>query len=127
MSKTEKTAPGKKVGRPSTGKKAYCIRMTPTTNAALLKAAKVAGYSQLGDWLDSLPVARAAMNARISVMSAAERASAFRIGCENATKSLSIPYEVIDQVIDHDPRVGKSGMEAFRRIKERYASMVQLA
>ena len=114
----------KKVGRPKSGRKAHCIRMKPTTNAALVRAAKAAGYDRLGDWLDTLPLVGAPQDVTdFGDMSPDELAQAFRIACNDAVKSLSALYEVID----HAPTVGQRGLAAFLKVNKQYHQLAPLA
>ena len=103
----------RKVGRPKTGKKGFCIRMTPKAKAALTRAARAAGYARLGDWLEILAMADAAEDALdLDGMSAAERANTFRNACNRAAGALS----TVCEVLDYEPAVGKGGLEAFRHL-----------
>lgn len=114
----------RKVGRPKSGKKAHCIRMKPATNGELVRAAKAAGYDRVGDWLDTLPRIGAAPDLKdFGNMSSLGLAVTFRIACNEAVKSLSVLYEVID----HEPDLGQSGLVAFRKVSKQYQQMVSLA
>jgi hypothetical protein len=42
----------RKVGRPASGNKGFCIRMQAATYKDLCRAAETDGYKRLGDWLD---------------------------------------------------------------------------
>jgi hypothetical protein len=44
----------RKVGRPPSGKKQYCIRMRQGTYVRLLQQAKRAGFPHVGDFIDEL-------------------------------------------------------------------------
>lgn len=113
----------RRVGRPRSGKHQYCIRMTPKANAALTQAARAAGYTRLGDWLETLAQADVAGAFNLDGMSSVELANAFHVACNRAATALSTVLEVLD----YAPVAGKDGLKALGAVKERYQSMMRLA
>jgi len=117
-------ASNRKVGRPKSGKEQFCIRMAPKAKAALTRTARAAGYTRLGDWLETLAQADVAAGALdLDGMSSVELANSFRVACNRAATALSTVLEVLD----YAPVVGKDGLKAFRSLKDRYQRIMRLA
>ena len=117
-------APKKQVGRPASGRRAFCIRMSPPAYAALTKTAKAAGHARLGDWLERLAAARApnvVLDPRR--MSSSELTRAFAIACNHATEALAVLHEVID----YAPAPDRGGLRAFQVLRARFENVTSLA
>ena len=112
----------RKVGRPKSGKKAYCVRMTPAGHDAVLKLAKAAGFAQLGDWLHSLAAASAEVKP-FGDMADEELTIAFAGACDETTKALNQLLEILD----HTPHPTKSDLKAFRTMRRRYQHVIRFA
>jgi hypothetical protein len=113
-----------KVGRPESGRKPYCIRMTPQAKSALTKDATAAGYARLGDWLESLANPDAPRNTLdLNGMSPAELIDAFR----GASKRAAAALAVLCEVIDYAPVPDKGGLRAFQAVKDQFQKVAHLA
>jgi hypothetical protein len=114
----------RKVGRPRSNKRQFCIRMTPEAHALLTKASKNAGSQRLSDWLEALAFGNVTQPAPdLSEMTPTQIGQAFRVGCDQAAKALLNVLEVVD----HEPAVGEHDLRAFGSVKETYREMVCLA
>jgi len=115
-------------GRPSSGKKGYCIRVTPETHDELIRAAKVAGYKSLGAWLDAKaltagPPQKSRQDSR--QISSADTCSAFLCHAAQAKEALAEMREVID--CEHE-KIGANAKAAIalRSVRDGYRRLLRL-
>src|ERR1035438_1581986 len=87
----------RKRGRPPSGREAFCIRMMPRTHDHLTRAARLAGYKSLSDWLDSGRVAAGAGPSESrSPRRTADVCAAVRSHSAQVMDALSCIREVLD-------------------------------
>ena len=108
-------------GRPATGKKAYCIRMKPDTNADLQRAAKTAGYSQVGDWLATLVQDKGEES--LEEMTQAEIDRALRLKCVEVCNAL----EAVLDVLCCEPSSSAENSRSFDYVRSRYRHVANFA
>lgn len=98
-----KLQPKRGRGRPASGKRAYCIRMLPTTHATLVALAMEEGCHP-GDWLDEMAFSKQAPGVSLDLPKRLGKAMAlrrFKDIAANTTASLQTLYELID----YDPSI----------------------
>jgi len=113
----------RKVGRPLSGKKGYCIRMSPTTCAKLRLAAKRDGCAHLDEWLTRIAAASEAIDpASLKGTPFEDLSGAFRHYCGQAANALSALFQVADEnmLVPDEP----DNQEAFKKVKTEYTKLV---
>jgi hypothetical protein len=122
------TSNKRKRGRPPSGKKGYCIRVTPETHDELTRAAEVAGYKSLGDWLDAKaltagPPQKSRQDSRR--ISSANACSVFVRQSAQAKEALAEMRDVID--CEHE-QIGTNAKaaNALRSVRNEYRRLLAL-
>ncbi|MGA2751611.1 MAG: hypothetical protein ABSG59_22830 [Verrucomicrobiota bacterium] len=110
-----------KIGRPPSGKKAYCIRMKPDTYDDLLRAAQKNGYQSLGQSFDNLPVEllfKASNPARPYMLN-----PVFREYSNEVASALGEMRLIVESnpMLDDD----EENLKAFRNLKREYDNLIR--
>ena len=121
------TSDKRKRGRPPSGKKGFCIRMRPETHHDLTLAAKLAGYTNIGDWLDTKALTvspqKGRQDSRQSIPGT--RYPVFVTYCTQAREAL----EKMRDVVDCKPKrilADANAKKALQAVRDEYRRLLSL-